>query len=88
MQYTFQTRWQAAGGLFFTSLCSYMPGIVRAAYVRQRRQDSIVQYAQPTWACIIQSAQFLTFQATSIFLQIRLNDSNYHIFPPCFIKMK
>ena len=29
----------------------------------------------------VQSAQFPTFQAISIFLQIRLDDSNYHIFP-------
>ena len=36
----------------------------------------------------MQSVQFPTFQAISIFLQIRLDDSNYHIFPPCFAQMK
>ena len=36
----------------------------------------------------VRSAQFPTFQAISIFLQIQLDESNYHIFPPCFIKMK
>ena len=36
----------------------------------------------------VQSVQFPTFQAISIFLQIRLDDSNYHIFPPCFAQMK
>lgn len=36
----------------------------------------------------VQSAQILTFQAISIFLQIWLDGSNYHIFPPCFIQMK
>ena len=36
----------------------------------------------------MQSAQILTFQAISIFLQIRLDGSNYHIFPPCFTQMK
>ena len=46
MQYVLQARWQAAGGLFFTSLYSYIPGIVRAAYVHQSRQNGIVQYAQ------------------------------------------
>ena len=70
------------------SLCSYSSSIVRSAYVRQSRQDSIVQYAQLTLACIVQSAQFPTSQAISIFLQIRLDGSNYHIFPPYFIKMK
>ena len=29
----------------------------------------------------VQSAQIPTFQAISIFLQIRLDGSNYHIFP-------
>ena len=70
------------------SICSYIPGIVRAAYVRQSRQDSIVQYAQLARAGIVQPAQFPTSQAISIFLQIWLDGSNYHIFPPCFIKMK
>ena len=36
----------------------------------------------------VQSVQFPTFQAISIFLQIRLDGSNYHIFPPCFTQMK
>ena len=36
----------------------------------------------------VQSVQFPTLQAISIFLQIRLDESNFHIFPPCFIKMK
>ena len=88
MRYALQTRWQAAGGSFFVSLCSYIPGIVRAAYVHQRRQDSIVQYAQLTRACVVQSVQFPTFQTISIFLQIRLDVFNYHIFPPYFIKVK
>ena len=88
MRYTLQSRWQAAGGLFFTSLCSYIPGIVRAAYVHQSRQDSIVQYAQLKRACIVQSAQFPTFQAIFIFLQIRLDCFNCHIFPPYFTQMK
>ena len=88
MQYILQARWQAADGLFFVSLCSYIPGIVRAAYVHQSRQDSIVQYAQPESVCIVQSVQFPTFQVISIFLQIQLDGSNYHIFPPCFTQMK
>ena len=78
------SRWRA----FFASLCSYIPGIFRAAYVHQSRQDSIVQYAQLILAYIVQSAQILTFQAISIFLQIRLDGSNFHIFPPCFTQMK
>ena len=69
-------------------LCSYIPGIVRAAYVHQSRQKGIVQYAQLTRACIVQSVQFLTSQVISIFLQIRLDGSNYHIFPLCFTQMK
>ena len=36
----------------------------------------------------MQSVQFPTFQDVSIFLQIRLDGSNYHIFPPCFAQMK
>ena len=36
----------------------------------------------------VQSAQFPTFQAISIFLQIQLDGSNFHIFPPCFTQMK
>ena len=76
MVYALQTRWQAAGGSFFASLCSYSSGIVRAVYVHQSLQDSIVQYAQPESVCIVQSAQFPTFQAISIFLQIRLDGSN------------
>ena len=36
----------------------------------------------------MQSVQFPTFQAISIFLQIRLDESNCHIFPPCFAQMK
>ena len=36
----------------------------------------------------VQSAHILTFQDISIFLQIQLDGSNYHVFPPCFIKMK
>ena len=36
----------------------------------------------------MQSAQLPTFHAISIFLQIRLDDSNYHIFPPYFTQMK
>ena len=36
----------------------------------------------------MQSAQFLTFQTIYIFLQIKLDGSNYHIFPPCFTQMK
>ena len=46
MRYTLQARWQAAGGFFFASLCSYIPGIVHAAYAHQSRQKGIVQYAQ------------------------------------------
>ena len=88
MRYALQARWQAASGFFFASLCSYIPGIVRAVYVRQNRQKGIVQYAQPTRACIMQSAQFQTFQAISIFLQIWLDVPNYHIFPPYFTQMK
>ena len=38
-----------------------------------------MQSTQPTWACIVQSAQIPTFQTISIFLQIRLDGSNYHI---------
>ena len=38
--------------------------------------------------CIVKSAQFPTFQTISIFLQIRLDGSNCHIFPPCFAQMK
>ena len=64
------------------------PGIARAVYVRQSRHKSIVQYAQLIRACIVQPAQFPTFQAISIFLQIRLDESNYHIFPPYFAQMK
>ena len=56
MRYALQARWRSADGFFFASLCSYIPVIVRAAYVRQSRQDSIVQYAQLTRACIMQSA--------------------------------
>ena len=52
------------------------------------RHRAIVQYAQLTRACIVQFAQFPTSQAISIFLQIRLDSSNYHIFPPCFAQMK
>ena len=85
---TFSSPWTKFYGLFFASLCSYSSSIVRAASIRQSRQNGIVQYAQLTRACIVKSAQFPTFQAISIFLQIRLDDSNYHIFPPCFIKMK
>ena len=88
MQYVLQARWQAAGGFFFASLCSYIPVIVRPAYVRQNRQNDIVQYAQLTRACIVQPAQIPTFQAISIFLQIRLDSSNCHIFQPCFAQMK
>ena len=88
MRYTLQARWQAAGGLFFVSLCSHIPGIVRAVYVRQSRQDSIVQYAQLKRTCIVQSAQILTFHTISIFSQIWLDESNCHIFPPCFTQMK
>ena len=36
----------------------------------------------------VQSVQFPTFQVISIFLQIRLDESNCHIFPPCFTQMK
>lgn len=36
----------------------------------------------------VQPVQFLTSQAIFIFLQIQLDGSNCHIFPPCFIKMK
>ena len=36
----------------------------------------------------MQSAQFPTSHAISIFLQIRLDGSNFHIFPPCFTQMK
>ena len=36
----------------------------------------------------VHSAQIQTSQAISIFLQIRLDGSNYHIFPPCFTQMK
>ena len=60
---------------------SYIPGIVRAVYVHQSRQNSIVQYAQLTRACIVQSVQFPTFQAIPIFLQIQLDGSNCHILP-------
>ena len=85
-------RYKPVGSLLTGfSLFPYIPtflAIVRAAYVHQSRHDSIVQYAQLTRACIVQSVQFPTFQAISIFLQIQLNDSNYHIFPPCFIKIK
>ena len=56
MQYDLQAHWQAAGGLFFDSLCSYIPGIIRAVYIHQSRQDNIVQYAQLARACIMQSA--------------------------------
>ncbi len=88
MQYALQTRWQAAGGFIFVSICSYTYSIIRSAYVHQSRQNGIVQYAQLTRACIVQSAQFPTLQAVSIFLQIRLDGPNYHIFPPCFAQMK
>ena len=36
----------------------------------------------------MQSVQFPIFQAIYIFLQIRLDGSNWHIFPPCFAQMK
>ena len=36
----------------------------------------------------VQSAQILTFQAISIFLQIQLDGSNCHILPPRFTQMK
>ena len=36
----------------------------------------------------VQSVQFPTFQTISIFLQIRLDGSNCHIFSPCFTQMK
>ena len=36
----------------------------------------------------VQPEQIPTFQAISIFLQIRLDGSNCHIFPPCFTQMK
>ena len=36
----------------------------------------------------VQSVQFPTFHAIYIFLQIRLDGSNWHIFPPCFAQMK
>ena len=36
----------------------------------------------------VQSVQFPTFQDISIFLQIRLDGSNFNIFPPCFTQMK
>ena len=36
----------------------------------------------------VQSAQIPTFQGISIFLQIQLDESNYHIFPPYFTQMK
>ena len=36
----------------------------------------------------VQSVQFPTFHSIYIFLQIRLDGSNYHIFPPCFAQMK
>ena len=72
-------RYKPAGGLLAGFLCVSMflyPVIVRAAYVRQSRQNSIVQYAQPESVCIVQSVQFPTFQTISIFLQIRLDSSN------------
>ena len=88
MQYILQTRWQAAGGLFFVPLCSYSSSIVRAVTGLVCRLRAIAQYAQPERVCIVQSVQFLTFQAISIFSQIRLDGSNCHIFPPCFAQMK
>ena len=36
----------------------------------------------------VQSVQFPTSQTISIFLQIKLDGSNCHIFPPCFTQMK
>ena len=36
----------------------------------------------------VQSVQFPSVQDISIFLQIQLDDSNYHIFPPCFAQLK
>ena len=77
MRYALQARWQAAGGFFFASLYSYMPGIVRAVTGLVCRQDSIVQYAQLTLACIVQSAQIPTCQ----FLPYELDHSNFLFFP-------
>lgn len=74
--------------VFFASLCSYSSDIFRAVYVHQSRYNGIVQYVQPARACIVHLAQFPTFQVISIFLQIRLDGSNCHIFPPCFIQLK
>ena len=88
MRYALQARWRSVGGLFFMPLCSYIPGIFRTVYVHQSRQKGIVQYAQPERACIMQSVQFPTFQAISIFSQIQLDGFNCHIFPPCFTQMK
>lgn len=42
---TFSSPWTKFYGLFFLLLCSYMPGTVRAVYVHQSRQKSIVQHA-------------------------------------------
>ena len=84
-------RYKPAGGLLAGFSCfpmSYIPGIVFAMTGLVCRHRRIVQYSQLTRACIMQSVQFPTFQTISIFLQIRLDDSNYHIFPPYFIKMK
>lgn len=50
--------------------------------------DAAHHFAQLTWACIVQAAQFPTFQAIYISLQIMLDGSNCHIFPLCFIQLK
>ena len=41
----------------------------------------IIQCKPVSVVHIVQSVQFPTFQTISIFLQIRLDGSNYHIFP-------
>ena len=74
------TLYKPADGLlagFFASLCSYIPGIIRAVYVHQSRYRGIIQYAQPTRACIVQSAQIPTCQ----FLPYELDHSNFLFFP-------
>ena len=60
--------------------------LVRAVTGRVCRRRAIVQYAQLTRTCIVQSAQVPTFQAISIFLQSRLDESNCHIFHHALLK--
>ena len=77
-----------ATGFFFLHWYSYRIIAIRAATGPLWVSNAACHFAQQKLVCTMQSAQFLTFQAISIFSQIRLDGSNYHIFPPCFTQMK